>query len=118
MGNPAPSSSSQKKGEIVIKSGERLTIENVADFTRLLREGLSAAKRVAVQFDKDVEVDITVLQALCSACKTAAAEGSIFSCHGPQPKALVDLLIASGAERHGLCKNNNGSTCTWFGGGN
>jgi len=118
MGNPAPSSSCQENGEIVIDSGERLTIETVADFTRLIREGLSASKRVAVQFDADVEVDITALQVICSACKTAAAEGSSFVIHGSQPRALADLVVAAGAERHGLCKHNNSGACVWFGGGN
>jgi len=118
MGNPAPSSSCQENGVIVINSGERLTIETVADFTRLIREGLSASKDVAVEFDANVEVDITALQVICSACKTAVAEGSTFTVRGSQPKVLADLIAASGAARHGLCKHNNNAACAWFGGEN
>jgi len=113
------SSSPQKKGMILINSGERLTIENTAEFAQLIREGLSDAKSksVAVQFDPNLEIDITVLQVLCSACKTAATKDKVFSCLGEIPKSLIDLVAAAGAEHHGECKQNNDSLCLWFGGG-
>lgn len=109
-------SSYRENGEIVIISGDRLTIENAVDFARLVREALDAAKNVAVEFEAAVEMDITGVQILCSACKSAAAGGKTFSYHGPQPQALADIIIASGAERHAACKHNNDSTCIWFGG--
>jgi len=101
---------------VVLSSGARLTIESIADFTRLVRDALDGAKSVAVAFESDLEVDITALQVLCSACKTAAAEGKSFSCSGPQPQALVDLIVAAGAEHHGACRSNNNNPCIWFGG--
>jgi len=113
------SSSVQEDGSILINSGPRLTIENTIEFARLIREGLADAKSksVAVQFDPDLEVDITALQVLCSACKTAATMGKAFSCQGERPKALTELVAAAGAERHGGCKQNNDGPCLWFGGG-
>jgi anti-anti-sigma regulatory factor len=117
MENPTLNSSGQDNGEIVISSGKRLTIETAADFTQRIRKGLSAAGSVAVVFDADVELDITALQVLCSACRTAAAEGKTFSYRGGQPKALADLIAACGAGFHGPCKNNNDSICIWFGDG-
>ncbi len=106
-----------ENGGILIASGGRLTIENTADFALLIREGLAESNNVAVQFEPDLELDITALQVLCSACKTAAAKGKVFSCHGETPKALMDLVAAAGAERHGECKNNKDGLCPWFGGG-
>src|SRR6185369_5580573 len=96
----ALNSSYRENGEIIITSGDRLTIENAADFARLVREALEASKNVAVEFEPALEIDITGLQILCSACKTAAAVGKTFSYHGPQPEALAALISASGAERH------------------
>lgn len=111
-------SSCRENGEIIITSGDRLTVENAADFSRIIREALEASKKVAIEFEATVEFDITGLQVLCSACKSAAAGGNSFSYHGLQPKALADIITSSGAERSAVCKHNNGSTCIWFGGAN
>jgi anti-anti-sigma regulatory factor len=109
-------SSVRENGEIIVTSGDRLTIETAADFSRIVREALEAAKKVAIEFDPAVEVDITGVQVLCSACKSAALSGKEFSCHGPQPAALAGIITSSGAERRSECKHNNNSTCIWFGG--
>lgn len=111
-------SSVRENGEIIITSGTRLTIESAAEFSRIVREALEAAHIVAVEFDPEVEIDITGVQVLCSACKSAANTGKIFSYRGPQPQALADIINSSGAGRHAVCKHNNNSTCVWFGGTN
>jgi len=111
-------SSVRETGEIIITSGDRLTIENAADFSRIVREALEASKNVALEFEAAVEIDITALQIICSACKSAAEIGSTFSCKGPKPQALADIIAGSGAERRAVCKHNNNSTCIWFGGTN
>ena len=109
-------SSCRENGDIIITSGARLTIENAADFSRIIREALETSKNVAIEFEPSVELDITGVQLLCSACKSAASCGKSFSYHGPQPKALAEIISSSGAERHAVCKHNNDSTCIWFGG--
>ena len=109
-------SSVRENGETIITSGARLTIENAADFSRIVRDALEASRVVAIEFEPAVEIDITGVQILCSACKSAANSGKTFSYHGAQPQALTDIIITSGAERHAVCKHNNGSSCIWFGG--
>jgi anti-anti-sigma regulatory factor len=109
-------SSVRENGEIIITSGDRLTIENSAEFSRIVREALEASNNVAIKFDPAVEIDITGVQILCSGCKSAAMSGKTFSYHGPQPQALADIISSSGSERHSACKHNNDSTCIWFGG--
>lgn len=111
-------SSVRENGEIIVTSGPSLTIETAAEFSRIVREALEASKNVAIEFDPVVEFDITGIQILCSACKSAARSGKTFSYHGLQPQALADLIVASGAERHVVCKHNNNVTCSWFGGAN
>lgn len=112
----ALTSTCRENGEIVISSGNRLTIENVGEFARLVREGLQASQQVSVEFEPEIDIDITGIQVLCSACKTAAASGKTFSYSGPRSQALAEAIQACGAERHAVCKQNNNSTCTWFGG--
>ncbi|MCJ7603209.1 MAG: STAS domain-containing protein [Desulfobulbaceae bacterium] len=114
MENPTLNSSGQVNDEIVISSGKRLTIETIADFTQRIRQGLSGSGSVVVAFDADVEVDITVLQVLCSACKTARAEGKTFSSRNGQPKALADLIAACGV---GACGAGSQGHCKQFGDG-
>ena len=109
-------SSVRENGEIIITSGDRLTIENAADFARLAREALTSSKSVEVEFDAEVEIDLTGMQIICSACKSAAASGRSFTYRGSKPQGLDKIIAASGAERTGICKHNNDSTCIWFGG--
>ncbi len=111
-------SSVRENGAIIVTSGDRLTIENAAEFSRIVREALEASSIIELEFDPAVEIDITGLQIICSACKSAANSGKIFSYHGQQPQTLADIIKSSGAERHSACKHNNNSTCIWFGGTN
>jgi len=106
--------SATKQAECVINSGERLTIETIADFIGQIREGLSEAATVVIEFNPEVEMDITALQVFCSACKTATAEGKRCIHRGPPPQALLDLSTAAGAERHESCTNNNDSCFRQF----
>jgi anti-anti-sigma regulatory factor len=111
-------SSVSENGDIIIKGGDRLTIENASEFSRIVKEALDVSGMVAVEFDKESAIDITGLQVLCSACKSAAQSGKIFTYHGQQPQSMADLITACGAERHAVCKHNNDATCIWFGGAN
>lgn len=108
--------SSQQKNERVISSGERLTIETITDYVQLLLTGLTEADTVILEFDPKVEMDITALQALCSACKTAVASGKRCMHRGPAPMALIELAAAAGAERHNSCGIHNDSCFREFGG--
>jgi len=109
-------SSVRENGEIIITSGDRLTIENAADFSRIIREAFEASRTVSLEFEPSVEIDITGVQILCSACKSAAQSGATFMFHGASPQGLADITASSGAERRTVCKHNNNSTCIWFGG--
>ncbi len=109
-------SSVRENGNVVITSGNSLTIENAAEFSRILREALDAAHVVAIEFEADVAIDIIGVQILCSACKSASGSGRKFTYSGPQPQGLTDIIFSSGAERYAACKHNNDSTCIWFGG--
>jgi hypothetical protein len=105
-----------KNGDIVITSGDSLTIENSADFLRIVREALTTAHVVTVAFEPNVAVDITGVQLLCSACKSAAAVGKVFTNRSSQPHSLADIISDSGAGRNAACRYNNDSSCFWFGG--
>lgn len=104
----------QDDGGILINSGARLTIDNIAEFAKLLKAGLDEASEVVVSFDPGLEADMTAMQVLCSAHRTAATTGKVFARRGEMPKALRDLVVAAGSERHRPCTYNNGDPCPWF----
>lgn len=106
----------QPENERVINSGDRLTIETISDFARQLRAGLSESNTVVVEFNDNVEMDITALQIFCSACKTASAAGKKFLHRGPLPTAMLQLAAAAGSERHDHCAIDNISCFRKFGG--
>jgi anti-anti-sigma regulatory factor len=99
--------SALQQAECVINSGERLTIETIANFIGQIQAGLVEAATVVIEFNPEVEMDITALQVFCSACKTATTEGKRCIHRGTPPQALLDLLTAAGAERHESCTNKN-----------
>lgn len=100
-------SSPGSETERIINSGDRLTIETIADFAQLISQGLKEVGSVVIEFKPDVELDITALQVFCAACKKATAEGKKFIHRGPLPKALSELVQAVGAVRHEPCENDN-----------
>ncbi len=102
--------------ERVINSGDRLTIETIADFVQQIRSGLAEAATVVVEFRDNVEMDITALQVFCSACQTASAAGKKFLYRGPLPQTLLHLAAVAGSERHDHCKIDNPSCFRKFGG--
>lgn len=108
--NEQPTIDSSTATEIVIATGDRLTIETTGEFAEKIRAGLAEASRVIIDFDPDLTLDITALQLFCSACAQATAEGKVIIHRGATPKALLELAEAAGTERHMHCSNNN-RTC-------
>ncbi len=116
MDNPGFARQCRDDGTLVISTGDHLTIANATDFSLCLRQALASAATVEVEFAAGVEVDITTLQILCSACKTAATEGRRLSARGAGIEALRQLIVAAGSERPGPCRLNHNNPCIWFGG--
>lgn len=109
-------SSVRENGEIIITSGDRLNVENAAVFLQHVREALQVSKNVTIEFESEVEIDITGVQVICAACRSAAANDKTFSYKGTQPRGLVYIIAACGGEPHAaICKHIKDSTCIWFG---
>ena len=97
-----------QKSERVISSGDKLTVETVAAFARLIRKELSeASSTVVLEFPESVEMDITALQVLCSACKTASAEGKTIAYRGRLPELLQALAPVTGPKNSEPCSDSN-----------
>ena len=92
-----------REGATIIRSEERLTIETIGTFTQLIRRGFAEASTVIIEFQPKVAVDLTALQTLCSACKTAALMGKKLLLNGSLPESLQQLMSAAGSLDQGEC---------------
>lgn len=93
-----------------------LNIEAAAELQRALAGALSAAPRVVLDMRQLEELDITILQILCSACKTAAANKRRLVIEGELAACVKTLNRGIGAHMAAFCRQNNDETCIFFGG--
>ena len=93
-----------------------LAIEGAAELQRALSGAISASPRVIVDMQQLEELDMTILQLLCSACKTAAANKRCLVIEGELPACVKALNRGVGAHMAALCRQNNNETCVFFGG--
>lgn len=93
-----------------------LTIERSGEFRQTLRDALAGAQQVVLDVAQVQEIDIPGLQLICSACKTAAATGKVFTFAGQLPACLLELKNGIGACQNSPCSHNGNSSCIWFGG--
>jgi anti-anti-sigma regulatory factor len=99
----APLHTTHQGSEGVIRIGPRLTIETVSDCAQQLRQLLAENDTVVMEFESEIEMDITALQLICSASTTAAGEDKRLVCREPLPVCLTDLAISAGVQCRDRC---------------
>lgn len=99
----------------IILSGE-LNIEAAAELQRTLNEAFSESPLVSLDARQLEEVDVTILQTICSACKSAAAAKRRFVLEGELPTCMKALAGGIGAHMESPCRENNNEPCVFFGG--
>ena len=92
-------------------------IEGAAELQSALAEAISGVVQVKLDLQKVESIDITALQVICSACKTAAANGCYLFSDLKLPECMIKLNSVIGAHITTHCSQNNGEPCLWFGGG-
>lgn len=106
-------------GSATVTLRGRLGIENAADLYGAVCQAFEAAERIELDAAALEGVDMTTLQVLCSACKTAAARQKKFTCATlPMPECLTSLGSSMGAPQGAACSQNGNQPCIWFGGVN
>lgn len=73
-----------------------LTISRAADILSLLRESLQAGDEVRIILQEVSRVDLSCLQLLCSAHRTAAAAGKVLTLETPVPNVFRKLMRQAG----------------------
>ena len=79
-----------------IELGQTLTIAVVDEIGRTLLDGLDRHQALAVDCDAATEIDITFLQLLIAAQKSAKNSGRQFGLKAPLPAVLTDAAARCG----------------------
>jgi len=102
------------KGELVLAGS--LTVENASAIKDILKKTLKEEDVVFVSVDADALVDISFLQLLCSAHRTAAKLGKPFVLRHKPAGGFSLAVINAGYVRKRGCARDKDGTCLWVGG--
>jgi len=103
-----------RKTELVL--GGALTIENASVIREKLIAALSSENGIVVSIDPDVPVDLSFLQLLCSAHRTASKLGKSFTLRHQDSGNFPAAVENSGYSRKRGCVHDRYGTCLWAGG--
>jgi anti-anti-sigma regulatory factor len=101
-----------KDHEIIKLSGE-LTIERAEELRKMLRDTLERTERLFLSFTEVTEVDVSFLQLLCSAHRTALKANKSFWLDKDRPEALRSAIKEVGFVREQGCNLDFTHHCIW-----
>jgi len=105
----------QSDGTETITLEGDLTVSSAEELRNLLIRSLSDSSRVGVNLEHVAEVDLTILQLLCSAHRTSAQMNKSIGFTGALPEALKNIAVRSGFARHAGCPRDINKNCIWVG---
>ena len=103
---------SQKKegNSRVVKVAGSLTVANSSALKKAVLENLRKGNRLELVFDDVTDVDLSFLQIIVAALKTAEKGDREFTLRTPVPEAVVKSVRLSGLLNHEKCSKPN---CVW-----
>ncbi len=93
-----------------------LTVANAATILGKMREALAQTDDLLVTVGEDAEVDVSFLQILCSAHRTAVKMNKCLRLNTPRSRAFDSATRAAGYVRIKGCANDPDGSCLWAGG--
>ena len=92
-----------------------ITVLQAEELKEALISGLGSADKVYVDFSKVLDIDLSCLQLLCAAHRTAATMQKSFQLAEPVPGHFIRLAESAGFARHTGCRLDITKTCLWVG---
>lgn len=90
-----------------------LTIRRIGELKAQLEQALAAATEVAIDIAADAECDLTLLQLLCAAHRTASRQGKVLQLGGELSGQFQMVLDLAGFSRHIGCALDACGNCLW-----
>ena len=97
--------------EVVINGS--MTIDRIEELRLGFLDAFNRGKKVQVSLDGVTEVDITGLQLLCSAHRTAIFNGVGLAVVGGECESLSEVARDAGMLRHIGCSQDTCGSCVW-----
>lgn len=98
-------------GTITLK-GE-LTVQHASRLKEVLLDGIAKTSRLAIDVKGIEEVDLSCLQVLCSAHRSALGSGKVIALRGPWPDPLRRVVETSGFSEGNSCRSRKDAPCLW-----
>ena len=98
----------------VISLDGEVTLQQAEELRRVLIKALVDADEVSVDMEKAEKVDLSCLQLLCSAHRSAVRLSKKLAFSGSSPKALRDVVETTGFSRATGCRLDCDKSCIWI----
>ncbi len=103
------------QGEFIMSGA--LTIDNAAAIRARLIDIFKKTDRIAVSINEESEIDVSFLQLLCSAHRTAMESEKSFVLDGAKSKSLIHVAEEAGYARKTGCSFDKNGNCLLISGG-
>lgn len=107
---------SQDGSVLEVSISGRLAIDTAPTLLELFTTQMPAAQKIRLSVSSLEEIDLAGMQLICSACRTALAEGKSFNFRDTLPPCVQEAINVIGLKRYTTCKHNITLPCIWCGG--
>lgn len=105
------------KNKVTLTLSEDLTLPYAEEMKELFLDTVGNGKNVKVKFKSVTDIDLSMLQLLCAAHRTAMRLNTAFAIDGEISDLCKTVIKDAGFVRHSGCRNNkNKADCLWLGG--
>ena len=94
----------------------KLTVNRAAELREILHEALGRDRVVAIDLAKVESMDLSCLQLLCAAHRTAVRDGKSLTVIEPRKTVLGREGLQAGFVFQKSCRYNQAQDCLWLGG--
>lgn len=105
----------QNGSEWTFKPAGSIRIADADEFKHLLLEAMSSFETIHIDVSRLEAMDLSVMQILCSAHRTATVKGKVFSFSGDRRPSLISSIRLMGFDRDTGCRLDQTQTCIWKG---
>lgn len=105
-----------RKGKSFLQLDGEINISRAAELKDALLESLEKAESVEVNLDNITGIDLSCLQLLCSAHRTASKEGKKITIKDPTLPLYVESRKNAGFMYSKPCRHVTTDDCLWVGG--
>lgn len=90
-----------------------LTVRRIAELKAQVQQALATATQVSIAIAAGSECDMTTLQLLCAAHRTAGRQEKTLQLCGEIPEQFKMIMDLSGFSRHIGCPRDQSGCCLW-----